>query len=86
MSKKEIVTWSEARFIAFEWLKCDINGNAIFEALFLLHDEILHRFRLWGASEERNLLERMKPLTICEVRFEWRYGSKWLRTVKPNEQ
>lgn len=82
MSKDTVLTWENAFFVAFEWERCDKNGNGIYTALFLLHGEILHRFSVWGCSEERNLLERLKPLSVCKLHFRWRYGKKWLMKVE----
>ena len=83
MSKKEVLTWEPCVFIAFEWDRCDINGNGIYTAYFLAYGTFFHRFSVWGCSEERNILERLKPLTQCKLRLQWKRGKKWLLGVEP---
>ena len=82
MSKENTLVWENAFFIAFEWERCDKNGNGIFTAYFLLNGEVFHRFCVWGYSEERNLLERLKPLSVCTLHFRWCRGKKWLSKVE----
>lgn len=79
--RAETLTWKNCLFVGMEWEKCDVNGNGIYNALFLAHGETLQKFRLWGYSEARNALERMKPLTPCTLKHHWYRNRKWLETV-----
>ena len=81
-NRAETLTWKNCLFVGMEWEKCDINGNGIYIAIFLAHGEIMQKFRLWGYSEARNVLERMKPLTPCTLKHHWYRNWKWLETVE----
>lgn len=80
--QSETLTWENCLFVGMEWEKCDINGNPIYNALFLAHGETLQKFRLWGYSTARNTLDEMKPLTPCTLKHHWYRNWKWLETVE----
>ncbi len=79
--RTETLLWEKCLFVGMEWEKCDVNGNGIYNAIFLAHGETMQKFRLWGYSEARNVLERMKPLTPCTLKHHWYRNWKWLETV-----
>lgn len=81
-AKNNKLTWGNCLFVGMEWKKCDVNGNSIYNALFLAHGETLQKFRLWGYSTARDALEYMKPLTPCTLTFHWYRNWKWLETVE----
>lgn len=80
--RAESATWKSCLFVGMEWEKCDVNGNPIYNALFLAHGETLQKFRLWGYSITRNILDEMKPLTPCTLTFHWYRNYKWLGVIQ----
>lgn len=76
------LTWGNCLFVGMEWEKCDVNGNGIYNAIFLAHGDTMQRFRFWGYSTARNALEYMKPLTPCTLKHHWHRNWKWLETVE----
>lgn len=80
--KAEALTWKNCLFVGMEWEKCDVNGNPIYNALFLAQGETLQKFRLWGYSTIRNILYEMKPLTPCTLTFHRYRNYKWLGVIQ----
>ena len=80
--RAEILTWENCLFVGMEWEKCDVNGNSIYNAIFLAHGETMQKFRLWGCSTNRNILDKIKPLTPCTLKHHWCRNWKWLETVE----
>lgn len=80
--RTETLTWGSCLFVGMEWEKCDVNGNGIYNAIFLAHGDIMQKFRFWGYSTTRNSLEYMKPLTPCTLKHHWYRNWKWLEAVE----
>lgn len=80
--RAETLTWGNCLFVGMEWEKCDVNGNGIYNAIFLAHGDTMQKFRLWGYSTARNALEYMKPLTPCTLKHHWYRNWKWLEAVE----
>lgn len=80
--RAEDTTWENCLFVGLEWEKCDRNGNGIFNAIFLANGETMQRFRMWGYSTLRNILECVKPLTPCTLTFHWYRNYKWLGVIQ----
>lgn len=77
-----VLTWRNCFFVGTEWEKCDVNGNGIYNAIFLAHGDTMQKFRLWGYSTARNVLDEIKPLTPCTLKSHWYRNWKWLETVE----
>lgn len=78
----EFLTWENCLFVGMEWEKCDVNGNSIYNAIFLAYGKTMQKFRVWGYSTARNVLEKIEPLTPCTLKTHWHRNWKWLETVE----